>query len=127
CACWADSLPGASIIPLFARRFPDVEIELRDLTAAEQILALEARRIHVGILRPPVQSKVLMSERLLSESLVVAFPQGHPLKNYGRVPWRVLADHPYVLCSRRRAPAFEAVVARACHEAGITLKARYEL
>ena len=127
CALWTDFLSGASIIRLFARRYPDVEIELRDLTAAEQIAALEARHIHVGILRPPVPSKGLMSERLLSENLVVAFPQGHPLKNYGRVPWRVLADHPYVLCSRRRAPAFDAVVARGCHEAGTTLKVRYEV
>src|SRR5262249_22408648 len=127
CALWADFLNATSIIRLFARRYPDVEIELRDLTAAEQISALETRHIHVGILRPPVQSKVLMSERLRSENLVVAFPQGHPLKNYARVPWRVLEDHPYVLCSRRRAPAFDALVARACHEAGTTLKVRYEV
>src|SRR6185295_10197508 len=40
CALWTDFLSGASIIRLFARRYPDVEIELRDLTAAEQIAAL---------------------------------------------------------------------------------------
>jgi len=127
CALWADFLNGPSIIRLFARRHPDVEVELRDLTAAEQVSALASGRIHVGILRPPVQSKGLLSERLLSESLVVAFPRGHPFRSYDRVPWRALADQPYVLCSRRRAPAFEAVVARACHEAGVTLKVRYEV
>src|SRR5438552_6013045 len=41
-APWADFLSGAKIIRLFARRHPDVELELRDLTAAEQIAALEA-------------------------------------------------------------------------------------
>jgi DNA-binding transcriptional LysR family regulator len=127
CALWADFLNGARIIRLFARRHPDVEIELRDLTAMEQISALEAGRIHVGILRPPVQSKTLMSERLVSESLVVVFPRGHPFKSYDRVPWRALVDQPYVLFSRRRAPAFEALVARACHEAGVTLKIKYEV
>src|SRR5262249_12112209 len=80
-----------------------------------------------AILAPPVLSKVLMSERLLSEHLVVAFPQGHRLKNYDRVPWSTLAGQPYVLCSRRRAPAFEAVVAHACQEAGLTLKVQYEV
>ena len=84
CDLWADFLNGASIIRLFARRHPDVEVELRDLTAPEQMAALEGGRIHVGILRPPVQSKALMSERLLSESLVVAFPQGHRFRNYGQ-------------------------------------------
>src|SRR5207245_341908 len=63
CALWADFLNGARIIRLFARRHPDVEVELRDLTAAEQISALEGGSIHVGILRPPVPSNALMSER----------------------------------------------------------------
>ena len=127
CALWADFLNGARIIRLFARRHPDVEIELRDLSATEQISALEAGRINVGILRPPVQSKALMSARLLSESLVVAFPRGHRFKNYERVPWKALVDQPYVLFSRRRAPAYDAVVDRACHEAGVTLKVKYEV
>ena len=127
CDLWADFLNGARIIRSFARRHPDVEVELRDLTAAEQISALESGGIHVGILRPPVQSKALMSERLLSESLVVAFPRGHRFKNYERVPWRALVDEPYVLFSRRRAPAFEALVARACHDAGVTLRVKYEV
>ena len=127
CALWADFLDGAKIIRLFARRHPDVELELRDLTATEQIVALEAGRIHVGILRPPVPGKSLESERLSSESLVVAFPRGHPFKNHERVSWMALVDQPYVLVSRRRAPAFEALVARACHEAGVTLKVKYEV
>jgi DNA-binding transcriptional LysR family regulator len=127
CDLWADFLNGASIIRQFARRNPDVEVELRDLTAAEQIAALEGGRIHVGILRPPVQSKALTSERLLSERLVVAFPRGHRFKTYGRVPWGALVDEPYVLFSRRRAPAFEALVSRACHDAGVTLRVKYEV
>jgi DNA-binding transcriptional LysR family regulator len=127
CALWADFLNGATIIRLFARRHPEVEVELRDLTAPEQIAALEAGHIHVGILRPPVRSKTLVTERLLSESLVVAFPRGHRFESYERVPWKALVDEPYVLCSRRRAPAYEAVVARACHETGVMLKIRYEV
>lgn len=127
CDLWADFLNGARIIRMFARRHPDVEVELRDLTAAEQIPALEGGRIHVGILRPPVPSKALLSERLLSENLVVAFPRGHRFKSHGRVAWKSLGDEPYVLFSRRRAPAFEALVARACHDAGVTLKVKYEV
>ena len=127
CALWADFISGSKIIRMFAQQYPNVEVELRDLTAPEQISALEAGRLHVGILRPPVQSKALMTERFLSEKLVVAFPRGHQFNNYERVPWRALADHPYILFSRRRAPAFEAVLARACHDAGVTLKVKYEV
>jgi DNA-binding transcriptional LysR family regulator len=127
CALWADFLDGAAIIRLFARRHPAVEVELRDLTAAEQISALEAGRIQVGILRPPVPSRALTFERLLSESLVVAFPRGHRFRRYERVPWKAVGEEPYVLFSRRKAPAYEAVVARGCHHAGIRLNVRYEV
>jgi DNA-binding transcriptional LysR family regulator len=127
CALWADFLNGARIIRLFARRHPDVEVELRDLTAPEQVSALEDGSIHVGILRPPIPSDSLVSERLLSESLVVAFPRGHRFTNYQRVPWEALVDQPYVLFSRRRAPAYQALVARACRDAGVTLKIKYEV
>ena len=127
CDLWVDFLNGARIIRLFSRRHPHVEVELRDLTAAEQMSALEGGRLHVGILRPPVHGKTLSSERLLSESLVVAFPRGHRFKSYGRVAWRLLGEEPYVLFSPRRAPAFEAIVARACHEAGVTLRVKYEV
>jgi DNA-binding transcriptional LysR family regulator len=127
CDLWADFLNGASIIRSFARRHPEVEVELRDLTAMEQIAALEGGRIHVGILRPPVPSKTLISERLLLENLVVAFPRGHRFKSYGRVPWSALADEPYVLFSHRRAPAFDALVARACHDAAVALRVKYEV
>jgi DNA-binding transcriptional LysR family regulator len=59
--------------------------------------------------------------------LVVAFPRGHRFTDYQRVPWEALADQPYVLFSRRRAPAYQAVVARACRDAGVTLKVKYEV
>src|SRR5258708_2798761 len=127
CALWADFISGSKIIRTFAQRHPNVAVELRDLTAPEQVSALEAGHIHVGILRPPVQSQALMTERLLSETLVVAFPRGHQFKNYERVPWRALTKQPYILFSRRKAPAFEVVVARACHEAGVTLNVKYEV
>src|SRR2546428_943290 len=68
-----------------------------------------------------------MSERLLSESLVVAFPRGHQFTNYERVPWEALVEQPYVLFSHRRPPAYQAVVARACRNAGVTLRVKYEV
>lgn len=127
CALWADFTSGSSIIRTFARRHPNVAVELRDLTSPEQVSALEGGHIDVGILRPPVQSQALMTERLLSEKLVVAFPSGHQFEHYERVPWGALANQPYILSSRRRTPAFDVLVARACHDAGVMLTVKYEV
>ena len=127
CTPWADFTSGPRFIRGFGRRHPDVEVELHSLSSAEQISALEDGRIDVGILRPPVQRQMLSSESLLTERLVVAFPQGHRFAKYGRVPWRELAAEAYVLLSRRRAPTFDGIVSQACSNAGLTLSVRYEV
>lgn len=126
-ALWADFTIGSTIIRIFSERRPGVEVELRDLSVPEQIAALEAGHLDLGILRPPVRSKALNTERLLSERLVVVFPQRHRFKDYDRVPWIALSDQPYIRFSARRAPAFDAVVARGCHDAGVTLNVKYEV
>jgi DNA-binding transcriptional LysR family regulator len=127
CTPWADFTSGPKIIRGFGKRYPHVEVELHSLSSAEQISALEDGRIDAGILRPPVQNQALMTEPLMAERLVVAFPRGHRFAGSHRVPWRDLADEPYVLLSRRRAPAFDGLVAQACAAAGLTLSVRYEV
>jgi DNA-binding transcriptional LysR family regulator len=127
CTPWADFTSGPNVIRGFGKRHPHVEVELHSLASAEQISALEEGRIDVGILRPPVHSQALMTESLLAERLVVAFPRGHRFAHHDRVPWRELAHEAYVLLSRRRAPSFDTVVSQACTEAGLTLSVRYEV
>ena len=127
CTPWADFTSWPKVIRGFGKRHPHVEVELHSLSSAEQIVALEDGRIDVGILRPPVHRPTLMTEPLLTERLVVAFPQGHRFAAYRRVPWRELADEAYVLLSRRRAPTFDGIVSQACADAGLTLSVRYEV
>src|SRR5258708_7527940 len=127
CTPWADFTSGPKIIRGFGKRYPHVEVELHSLSSAEQISALEDGRIDAGILRPPVQKQALTTEPLMAERLGGAFPQGHRFAGSHRVPWRDLADEPYVLLSRRRAPAFDGLVAQACADAGLTLSVRYEV
>jgi len=127
CTPWADFTSGPKIIRRFGKRYPYVEVKLHSLSSAEQISAQEDGRIDGGILRPPVHNRAPMTEPLRTEPLVVAFPQGHSFAASHRVPWRDLADEPYVPLSRRRAPAFDGLVAQACADGGLTLSVRYEV
>jgi DNA-binding transcriptional LysR family regulator len=127
CTPWADFTSGPQVIRGFGKRHPHVEVELQSLSSAEQIAALEDGRLDVGILRPPVDRRMLMTEPLLTERLVVVFPRGHRFTAHRRVPWRELADEAYVLLSRRRAPSFDSIVSQACADAGLTLRVRYEV
>src|SRR5262250_672215 len=127
CTPWADFTSGPQVIRGFGRHHPHVEVELHSLSSAEQIAALQDGRLDVGILRPPVNNQALLTEPLLSERLLIAFPRGHRFAAYRLVPWAELAHEPYVLLSRRRAPSFDSIVSRACADAGLTLSVRYEV
>ena len=123
---WADFTDVPDMIRTFGERHPEVELALDQLTVPELLLALRDGRIHIGILRPPVNNGGLVTEPLVSEPLIVIFPKGHRFERYRQVPWRRLADQPYIALTAQRAPAFQAVVAHACRDAGITLRIRHE-
>ena len=100
-----------SIVPGIVQRFrrgrPEVEIELRERSTVEQLRALSAGVIDVGLVRPPVQTaEDLRSEVVMRERTVAAIPIGHPLAALRRVPLRRLAAEPLVMFPRQQAPGF---------------------
>jgi DNA-binding transcriptional LysR family regulator len=100
-----------SIVPGIVQRFrrgrPDVEISLRERSTVEQLRALSAGVIDVGLVRPPVDvEEGLSSQVVLRERTVAAIPVGHPLARLRRVPLGRLAAEPLVLFPRQQAPGF---------------------
>lgn len=84
-ACWVGFVDAAiySVVPEIAKRFvehrPRIELVLADMLIPDQVDALEERRLHVGLVHPPVDRPSLSTEPLLREPLVVALPDAHPL------------------------------------------------
>jgi len=100
-----------SILPGIVQRFragrPHVEIELRERSTVEQLRALSAGVIDVGLVRPPIDAETgLRTEVVVRERTVAAIPSGHPLARLRRVPLRRLAAEPLVLFPREQAPGF---------------------
>jgi DNA-binding transcriptional LysR family regulator len=100
-----------SIVPGIVQRFrrgrPEVEIELRERSTVDQLRALSAGVIDVGLVRPPVETEDdLRAEVVLRERTVAAVPVGHPLAQLRRIPLRRLAAEPLVLFPRQQAPGF---------------------
>ena len=88
------------VLSEFARRFPGVSLDLRELTIPQQIEALRRGNIDVGLLRPPVADAEIVADTVLEEPFVLALPQGHPLCELKRVPLKRLADETFVLFPR---------------------------
>lgn len=111
------------VLPAFRRQYPDVNVILRSLSAAEQIDALTHSRIDVGFLRLPVRydDRLLTVRRVFREPMVLALPRRHPLASRPRVPLQKLAGVPYIFFPRSRSPEYHDSIVAACQKAGVTL------
>jgi len=97
-------------IRLFRERFGAVELELKELTSAQQIDALYEGGIRAGLVRLPLRAPGIRLEPVLEERLVVAVPSGHALEKLERVPLQAVADLPLIFFTRQLIPGFHAQI-----------------
>lgn len=120
-----------TLLPLvlrdFARGFPGVTLELRELTIPQQFEALRRENIDVGLLRPPVVDAELSAETILEEPFVVALPAAHALCALRRVPLRRLAGEPFVMFPRVPGFLFHDLIMGFCQRAGFTPRVAQEV
>lgn len=106
------------ILGRFHECYPEVELELAELTIAQQIVALQEKSIDVGILRPPVSDARLATHVLRDEPFVVAVPDTHELAERSEVALADIMDEPFVLFSRSQSPLFHSRIIAMCEKAG---------
>jgi len=78
---------------------PGVDIVLEEMVTAEQVEALAARRIDIGLLRPAGlhgSDFQIATATLLRERLLLAVPRGHPLSTGRRPVLQDLDGQPFV-------------------------------
>lgn len=63
---------------------PGVTVELHEMVSARQLEALRNGSIDLGLARPPFHLEDVASKLMLTEALIVAIPNGHPLALRGR-------------------------------------------
>ncbi len=94
------SSAALSLLPLalqkFREAYPDVTLNLRELTSAEQRTALSRGDIDVGLVRLPMNTGGLSALNVLEEPLLVALPAGHALAGEETVTLAALADVPLI-------------------------------
>ena len=112
-----------SLVPGTVERFrssrPGVAIELRERSTVDQLRAVSAGVIDVGLVRPPIEDESgLRAATVLRERTVAALPAAHPLAALARVPLRRLAVEPLVLFPRAQAPGFHDLLIGALADTG---------
>src|SRR5947207_10632670 len=106
----------------FRQSFPHVALNLFDMTPAEQLRALEARKIDLGFvgLRPPAATRDLQWESIAQHRAVVVLPAKHPLARKRQVNLSELQTMFFVGMSEKTHPGFRDWLNATCHEAGFT-------
>lgn len=120
-----------TLLPLvlreFAQRFPQVTLELRELTQPQQFEALRRENIDVALLRPPVEDPELASQVILEEPFVAALPSGHALCALRRIPVLRLAGEPFVMYPRQPSLVFHHQVMEICLRSGFSPRVAQEV
>lgn len=101
-ATLSSKIPRA--ISAFRRARPAVHLQLEEMHTLQQIDALMAERLHLGIIRPAPLPPALTERRLFSDPLVAVMRRDHPLLATlppgGRLPLKRLAEEPFVAFRR---------------------------
>src|SRR5690349_19246114 len=101
-------LPG--ILRNFRKKYPGVELDLKETTTGAGITALKEKKMHLCFLRSPIRDEALNSEILLTENLLLAVPKGHSLAEKATVSLRMLADEELIIFPRSDGPGFHDLI-----------------
>lgn len=104
----------------FRDRYPDVRIELHELTTDRQLIWLREGRIDVGLIRPPIVDCDFNSQVIFTESVVVALPTNHHLAMVESIDLAALATEPFILFPRELAPGLYDPIIAICQAAGFS-------
>jgi DNA-binding transcriptional LysR family regulator len=109
-----------SILQQFCDRYPQVHIELHELTTDRQLIWLHEGRIDIGLMRPPIIEPDVSSQVIFQESLVVALPVTHQLATMATIDLASLATEPFILFPRQLAPGLYDPIITICQAAGFS-------
>ncbi|MFE6865009.1 LysR family transcriptional regulator [Kitasatospora sp. NPDC057692] len=110
----------SGLLGTFRARYPDVDLDIREMTSAPQLAALREGTIDIGLLREPPDAEAgpLGFRTVLTEPFVAVLPAGHPLADQRAVDVAQLADSPFVLLPRPVGPELYDRIAGLCAAAG---------
>jgi DNA-binding transcriptional LysR family regulator len=100
----------------FREGFPHIALNLFDMTPAEQLRGLEARKIDLGFIgfRPSVVTKDLQWECIARHRTIVAIPQRHPLAKKRLIKLADLKAMFFVGMSEKTHPGFRDWLCEVC-------------
>ncbi|WEG14608.1 selenium metabolism-associated LysR family transcriptional regulator [Pullulanibacillus sp. KACC 23026] len=120
----ASTIPGTYLLPKwiggFHERFPQLLIKNEISDSLEIQSRLINKKVDVALTGAYMDSPLILSEPIISESLVLVAPTDHPLKQQSKIPLDELINYPVVL--REEGSGTRLAMEKGLSAAGIQLK-----
>ncbi|MCW5603628.1 MAG: LysR family transcriptional regulator [Burkholderiales bacterium] len=102
----------------FRSRYPDVEIELRELKQLPLLHALKNESVDLAFIRNFFDDPKIESHVVLHEHFLAVLPVGHPLARYRSISPERLKTEPFVTVMKRGTPSVYGHTLSICQAAG---------
>ncbi|HEV8149896.1 MAG TPA: LysR substrate-binding domain-containing protein [Gemmatimonadales bacterium] len=110
----------------FSTRYPEVELELREMHSGAQLAALRAGTIDVALLRESPSDAELEMEVVFREPFVAVLPRRHRLAARSSLAPRQLASEPFILFPRELAPTLHDQISAVCRAGDFSPQVKHE-
>jgi DNA-binding transcriptional LysR family regulator len=117
------------VLKRFRGKHPGVEVSLTEMVPSEQLEALLARTLDVGLVGP-IDGKPppgLRLECITEEDPMVGVPNDHPVAQMVSVSLAQLRDESFILTSSKNSPNYRTWLSRLCYRAGFVPKVVQEV
>jgi len=111
----------------FQQRYPDVSVELRWFTSAEQVNALTRGEVDLAFVRSVPHDVTLNTALLLEEPFVIAIAKDHPLAAKRQISIADCAQMRVINYSKKVAPDYHAIINQLCAMGGFTPSPLFEM
>ncbi len=116
----------SSWLQAFQAGHAKVEVVVVELNSQDQIDALLAEDLDLGLVHTDRLPPALASTPLYSEPFFACLPAGHPLAALEAIPLAALSDQPFILFSRKGSPDYHARIVDICRQHGFYPRLQHE-
>lgn len=106
---------GYSLLPelvaMCREHLPDVDLSLKEMVSFDQLEALDAGQMDIGLLRPPIARSGYDTRKITAEPLIAAVAAGHPFARHERLKLTDFDDAPFIMYSPFEARYFHDLLA----------------
>lgn len=110
----------------FQANHPRVEVVVVELNSQDQIDALLAEELDLGLIHTDRLPPALACESLYREPFLACLPSSHPLAALEEIPLSALSDYPFILFSRKGSPEYHARIVEICRQHGFHPRLQHE-